>query len=153
TAGRAQSSQLRTGLGQERFRRLRACGLQSRHPTRVGRFEALVKQACAFGAHMRNEPVAMPGASAVCLPRATLRARPAHRNGMGKRDMADNKREDGGRLFFTSEVFKDGAGGNYSDTIGGEQGLELFGGGKAQHRKGPRPTRTYLEPAREIPVF
>src|SRR5581483_10337366 len=68
--------------------------------------------------------------------------------------MADEKRaEDGGRLLYTTEVFKDGprAAGNYSSSIGAEQGLEVFGGGAAPRR--PRPTGTYLEPAREIPVF
>ena len=69
--------------------------------------------------------------------------------------MADEKSaEDGGRLFFKSEIFKDGpkAPGNYSTSIGAEQGLEVFGGAQAPARR-PRPTRTYLEPAREIPVF
>ena len=44
--------------------------------------------------------------------------------------MTDDKRaEDGGRLFFKSEIFKDGPGaGNLSDTIGAEQGIEFFGG-------------------------
>jgi hypothetical protein len=68
--------------------------------------------------------------------------------------MADDKRtEDGGRLLYTTEVFKDGprAAGNYSSSIGAEQGLEVFGGDAAPTR--PRPTRTYLEPAREVPVF
>ena len=69
--------------------------------------------------------------------------------------MADDKSaEDGGRLFFKSEIFKDGpkAAGNYSSSIGAEQGLEVFGGAQGPARR-PRPTRTYLEPAREIPVF
>ncbi|HJU31808.1 MAG TPA: FAD-dependent oxidoreductase [Hyphomicrobiaceae bacterium] len=68
--------------------------------------------------------------------------------------MADDKSESGKRLFFTSEIFKDGprAGGNLSDTIGAEQGLEMFGG-DARGRRRERPARTHLEPAREIPVF
>ncbi|TMJ64938.1 MAG: FAD-dependent oxidoreductase, partial [Alphaproteobacteria bacterium] len=68
--------------------------------------------------------------------------------------MTDDKRaEDGGRLFFKSEIFKDGPGaGNLSDTIGAEQGIEFFGG-ETRRQKRPRPARTYLEPAREIPVF
>ena len=72
--------------------------------------------------------------------------------------MADDKRaEDGGRLFFKSEIFKDGpsagaAAGNYSSNIGAEQGLEVFGGGTSRQKR-PRPTRPYREPARDIPVF
>src|SRR5204863_9016352 len=72
--------------------------------------------------------------------------------------MADDKRaEDGGRLFFKSEIFKDGpaavaAPGNYSGNIGAEQGLEVFGGGTSRQKR-PRPTSTYREPARDIPVF
>ena len=68
--------------------------------------------------------------------------------------MADDKRaEDSGRLFFKSEIFKDGPGaGNLSNTIGAEQGIEFFGG-ETRRQKRPRPARTYLEPAREIPVF
>jgi hypothetical protein len=70
--------------------------------------------------------------------------------------MADDKRsEDGGRLFFKSEIFKDGPGaasGNYSGNIGAEQGLEVFGGGTSRQKR-PRPTRSYREPARDIPVF
>src|SRR5947209_3209783 len=68
--------------------------------------------------------------------------------------MTDDKRaEDGGRLFFRSEIFKDGPGsGNLSDTIGAEQGIEFFGG-ETRRQKRPRPARTYLEPAREIAVF
>jgi hypothetical protein len=68
--------------------------------------------------------------------------------------MADDKRaEDGGRLFFKSEIFKDGprAGGE-RNAINVEQGLEAFGGAAAPGRR-PRPNRTYLEPARELPVF
>ena len=68
--------------------------------------------------------------------------------------MTDDKRaEDGGRLFFKSEIFKDGPGaGNLSNTIGAEQGIEFFGG-ETRRQKRARPARTYLEPAREIPAF
>ena len=57
--------------------------------------------------------------------------------------MTDDKRaEDGGRLFFKSEIFKDGPGaGNLSDTIGAEQGIEFFGG-ETRRQKRPRPART-----------
>src|ERR1700704_7203155 len=80
---------------------------------------------------------------------------PLQRQGHRETRMADEKSaEDGGRLFFKSEIFKDGpkAGGNYSSSIGAEQGLEVFGGAQAPARR-QRPARTYLEPAREIPVF
>jgi FAD-dependent oxidoreductase family protein len=69
--------------------------------------------------------------------------------------MTDDKRAvDGGRLFFKSEIFKDGprAAGNYSSNIGAEQGLEVFGGEAASTRR-RRPTGTYREPARDIPIF
>jgi hypothetical protein len=69
--------------------------------------------------------------------------------------MADDKSsENGGRLLYRSEIFKDGpkAAGNYSSSIGAEQGLEVFGGNSAPAKR-KRPARTYLEPAREIPVF
>src|SRR5947207_8594657 len=68
--------------------------------------------------------------------------------------MTDEKRTgDGGRLLFKSEIFKDGPGaGNLSNTIGAEQGIEFFGG-ETRRQKRPRPARTYLEPARDIPVF
>lgn len=69
--------------------------------------------------------------------------------------MVDDKGGEGdGRIFFKSEIFKDGpkAAGNYSSSIGAEQGLETFGGGTPSHKR-PRPSRTHLEPAREIPVF
>ena len=66
--------------------------------------------------------------------------------------MANDKSDDG--RFFRSEIFKDGpkAQGNYSSSIGAEQGLETFGGSVATHKR-PRPLRTHLEPARELPVF
>jgi hypothetical protein len=68
--------------------------------------------------------------------------------------MADDTRSEGsGRLFFQSEIFKDRpAGGNYSSNIGAEQGIEFFGGENLLARR-PRPSATYLEPAREVPVF
>ncbi len=58
------------------------------------------------------------------------------------------------RIFFKSEIFRDGpkAVGNYSSSIGAEQGLEAFGGIGPSHRR-PRSAKTLLEPAREIPVF
>ena len=71
--------------------------------------------------------------------------------------MSDDKGAgQGGRILYQAEIHKDGpkATGkdNLSNTIGAEQGLELFGGeGSRVGRR--RPTRTYLEPAREIPVF
>ncbi len=69
--------------------------------------------------------------------------------------MADDKSgEQGGRIFYKAEIFKDrpaGGDSNLSSTIGAEQGLELFGGARAAKR--PRPAKTYLEPAREVPVF
>jgi FAD dependent oxidoreductase len=66
----------------------------------------------------------------------------------------DKTSEPGGRLFFQSEIFKDGpvASGNYSESMGAEQGIELFGGEQARVRQ-QRSARTYLEPARQIPVF
>jgi hypothetical protein len=71
--------------------------------------------------------------------------------------MADDKRaEDSGRLFYKSEIFKDGpratGKGNLSTTIAAEQGIEFFGG-QTGHRRRQRPAKTHLEPAREIPVF
>jgi hypothetical protein len=67
--------------------------------------------------------------------------------------MANDKGSDG-PIFFKSEIFRDGpkAAGNYSSSIGAEQGLETFGGAVPAHKR-PRPARTHLEPAREIPVF
>ncbi len=41
---------------------------------------------------------------------------------------------------------------NLTQIIGREQGIELFGGDEARARR-QRPTRTYREAAREIPVF
>jgi hypothetical protein len=68
----------------------------------------------------------------------------------------DKGSEQGGRLFFQSEIHKDGpraaGAGNLSNTIGAEQGIEFFGGERMPARR-QRPARTYLEPARELPVF
>ena len=68
--------------------------------------------------------------------------------------MPDDKDGRDDRIFFKSEIFKDGpkAAGNYSSSIGAEQGLETFGGATPSHRR-PRPAKTHLEPARDIPVF
>jgi hypothetical protein len=62
--------------------------------------------------------------------------------------------ETGGRILYQSEVFKDGpqAGGTYGNSISAEQGLELFGDAGPPARR-PRPAKTHIEPAREIPVF
>ena len=65
--------------------------------------------------------------------------------------MADDKTSGGssGRIFYQSEIFRDTprAAGNYSSSIGAEQGLEQFGGAAATLRR-PRPAKTHLEPAR-----
>ena len=55
---------------------------------------------------------------------------------------------------YTSEVFRDRpeVRGNFSETIGKEQGLELFGGGHVPAKR-KRPARTITEPARDVPVF
>ena len=69
--------------------------------------------------------------------------------------MTDRKPgEDTARILYKSEIFKDGprTASNYSTSIGAEQGLETFGGATASHRR-PRPNKTHLEAAREIPVF
>src|SRR3984957_16440706 len=51
-----------------------------------------------------------------------------------------------------SEIFRDPPGsGNYSSSIGAAQGLELFSG--SDRVRYVRPTKTFFEPAREIPVF
>ena len=44
---------------------------------------------------------------------------------------------------------------NYSSSIGGEQGLEIFGGDAKSKRKPrpQRPTGTFTEPPREIPIY
>ena len=52
--------------------------------------------------------------------------------------------------LYKSEIFKDGPVAGLNG-ISAEQGLEVFGGAAAARRH--RPKATYLEPAREIPVF
>ena len=66
----------------------------------------------------------------------------------------DGKPETASRTIFTSEIFKDApnAAGSYTETIGREQGLELFGSGQPRPKR-VRPTTTIREPARDIPVF
>ena len=69
--------------------------------------------------------------------------------------MTDRKPgDDTARILYKSEIFKDGprTASNYSSSIGAEQGLETFGGATASARR-PRPNKTHLEAAREIPVF
>jgi NADPH-dependent 2,4-dienoyl-CoA reductase/sulfur reductase-like enzyme len=60
--------------------------------------------------------------------------------------------EPGTRTTRESEIFRDPPGsGNYSSSIGAAQGLELFSGSdRVRH---VRPSKTFFEPAREIPVF
>jgi hypothetical protein len=60
--------------------------------------------------------------------------------------------EPGMRTTRESEIFRDPPGsGNYSSSIGATQGLELFSGSdRVRH---VRPSKTFFEPAREIPVF
>ena len=67
--------------------------------------------------------------------------------------MTDDKRAgEGWPPLYKSEIFRDGpqtaAGLNVVST---QQGLEVFGGAVSARRE--RPKRTYLEPARELPVF
>ena len=67
--------------------------------------------------------------------------------------MTDDKRAgEGWPPLYKSEIFRDGpqtaAGLN---VVSAEQGLEVFGGAASARRE--RPKRTYLEPARELPVF
>ena len=66
----------------------------------------------------------------------------------------DDSDKPSGRILYQSEVFKAGprAAGNYSSSIGAEQGLEVFGNARVPARR-VRPAKTHLEPAREIPVF
>ncbi|MGE0699704.1 MAG: FAD-dependent oxidoreductase [Hyphomicrobiaceae bacterium] len=70
--------------------------------------------------------------------------------------MAEDKgSESASRTLFTSEIFKDEpsvAAASYSQTIGREQGLELFDEGQPRVRR-VRPTATFREPARDIPIF
>ncbi len=57
-----------------------------------------------------------------------------------------------GRSVRQSEIFREPPGsGNYSSSIGAAVGIELFQGrGRAQHQ---RPSKTIVEPAREVPVL
>src|SRR3984885_3604561 len=56
------------------------------------------------------------------------------------------------RTTRESEIFRDPPGsGNYSSSIGAAQGLELFSG--SDRLRHVRPSKTFFEPAREIPVF
>src|ERR1700688_2300635 len=57
-----------------------------------------------------------------------------------------------GRTTRESEIFREPPGsGNYSSSIGSAQGIEQFGS-RGQARR-PRPAKTVLEPARDVPVF
>src|SRR5580700_3402583 len=57
-----------------------------------------------------------------------------------------------GRSVRESEIFPDGPGaGNFSSSIGAEQGIEVFG--DRVRVRPARPTRTFHEAARDIPVF
>ncbi len=58
-----------------------------------------------------------------------------------------------GDTLYTAEVFRDrpDSAANLTSSIGAEQGLELFGDTKSARRG--RPTKTYREPARTVPVF
>jgi FAD dependent oxidoreductase len=69
--------------------------------------------------------------------------------------MPDDKGgETSGRILYQSEVFKDGprAASDYSNSINAEQGLEVFGDARTPAKR-PRPAKTHIEAAREIPVF
>src|SRR5262250_1181208 len=71
----------------------------------------------------------------------------------GELVMSDDKQAgDGWTPLYKSEIFRDGpqtaAGLN---VVSAEQGLEVFGGAAGARRE--RPKLTYLEPARELPVF
>jgi hypothetical protein len=56
------------------------------------------------------------------------------------------------RTTRESEIFRDPPGsGNYSNSIGAAQGIELFSGSGRVHRA--LPTKTVFEPARQIPVL
>jgi hypothetical protein len=64
----------------------------------------------------------------------------------------DRKDEPAGRQTREAEIFRDPPGsGNFSSSIGAEHGLELFG--DRVHRRPPRPTKIFREPARDIPVL
>src|SRR5215472_15062263 len=56
------------------------------------------------------------------------------------------------RATRESEIFRDPPGsGNYASSIGAAQGIELFASRSRARR--PRPAKTIVEPAREVPVF
>jgi FAD dependent oxidoreductase len=64
----------------------------------------------------------------------------------------DKPADPAGRSVRESEIFPDGPGsGNYSSSIGAEQGIEVFG--DRVRVRPARPARTFHEPARDIPVF
>jgi len=66
--------------------------------------------------------------------------------------MSNDKCDGAGRSTRQSEIFRDPPGsGSFSSTIGAEQGLELFA--NRGRTRIPRPSRTFREPARDIPVF
>jgi len=66
--------------------------------------------------------------------------------------MSNDKDGPRGATTRESEIFPDGpAAANYSSSIGAEQGLESFGGGTRARRA--RPSKTFAEPARDIPVY
>src|SRR5438309_2364314 len=65
--------------------------------------------------------------------------------------MADDKERPAGRATRESEIFPDGPAANYSSSIGAEQGLEAFG--ERGRMRPPRPSKTFAEPARDIPVY
>src|SRR5262249_59078718 len=65
--------------------------------------------------------------------------------------MPDDSRTEDRPSLYKSEIFRDRPQPVAShNAITAEQGLEVFGGLAARRQ---RPARTYLEPAREIPVF
>src|SRR5215469_2479354 len=67
--------------------------------------------------------------------------------------MTDRKSPDTNqRKTRESEIFRDPPGsGNYTSSIGGAQGIELFSAAGQMRRT--RPSKTVFEPAREVPVF
>jgi flavin-dependent dehydrogenase len=66
--------------------------------------------------------------------------------------MVDPKDGPAGRATRESEIFSDRpAARNYSSSIGAEQGLEAFG--ERSRARASRPSKTFAEPARDIPVY
>jgi hypothetical protein len=60
--------------------------------------------------------------------------------------------EPGTRATRESEIFRESSdSGNYSSSIGAAQGIEQFGNAARVRRQ--RPSKTIVEPAREVPVF